>query len=50
MFAHAYVGVNEQLVRVGWVEIFRTASGELIAVRSIPAHTAARTSSRDRRR
>jgi len=41
MVAHAYVGVNEQLVRVGWVEIFRTATGDLIAVPSIPAHTAA---------
>jgi len=40
MVAHAYVGANEQLVRTGWVEIFRTATGELIAVPSIPAHTA----------
>jgi hypothetical protein len=40
MVAHAYVSVNDQLVRVGWCELFRTATGELVAVPSIPAHTA----------
>jgi hypothetical protein len=41
MVAHVRVGVNEQLVRVGWVEIYRTETGDLVAVPSIPAHTAA---------
>ena len=35
-----HVGVNEQLVRVGWVEIYRSKKGELVAVPSVPAHTA----------
>ena len=39
MVAHTYVGVNDQLVRMGWCELFRTATGELIAVPSIPIHT-----------
>lgn len=33
-------GFVPQLVRVGFVEILRTATGELVAVPSIPAHTA----------
>jgi len=32
--------MNDQLVRIGWCELFRTATGELVAVPSIPAHTA----------
>jgi hypothetical protein len=40
MVAHTYVGVNDQLVRIGWCELFRTATGELVAVPPIPAHTA----------